>query len=200
MLTGDSLAGLSNADSIVELVGVSGYLSRADSVAGVTHDLNLKLTNAGEISALSITDGYQKDKHIFAGSVCGTGTFARATSKCGTLTYIFTGDVSGWEGKFSHAPEKDIGTAGLACTLLTFNGSREVNAAVTTNGNGELHVTVDDEHLAVGEKRDDEWKHYRRYADGDRGYKSKPEECRKCRHPAHGGDGRFGFRHRYRPG
>jgi len=152
VLTGDSLAGLSNADSIVELVGVSGYLSRADSVAGVTHDLNLKLTNAGEISALSITDGYQKDKHIFTGSVCGTGTFARATSKCGTLTYIFTGDVSDWEGKFSHAPEKDIGTAGLACTLLTFNGSREVNAAVTTNGNGELHVTVDDEHLAVGEK------------------------------------------------
>lgn len=151
-MSGDSLAGLSNPDSFVELRGVSGYLNRADSEAGVTYTQNLVLSDVGEAAALSITDGYQKDKRIFAGSVSGSGTFARATSKCGTLTYIFAGDVSGWDGAFSHAPEKDNGTAGLACTLVTFNGSREINAAVKTNGKGVLNVALDDENLVAGEK------------------------------------------------
>ncbi len=152
VMSGDSLAGLSNPDSFVELRGVSGYLNRADSEAGVTYTQNLVLSDVGEAAALSITDGYQKDKRIFAGSVSGSGTFARATSKCGTLTYIFAGDVSGWDGAFSHAPEKDNGTAGLACTLVTFNGSREINAAVKTNGKGVLNVALDDENLVAGEK------------------------------------------------
>ena len=141
---------LGNAGSVVELSGVSGYMSRADGGTGQAYAANLVLTDSGEAAAYSMTDGYRDDHRIYTGSVSGAGTYERATAKAGTQTLVFSGDVSEWIGTLSHKVGKDSGTGGLAVTNVTFSGSREINAAVVSDGYGELHVTVDDANLKSG--------------------------------------------------
>lgn len=141
---------LGNAGSVVELSGVSGYMSRADGGTGQTYAANLVLTDSGEAAAYSMTDGYRNDHRIYTGSVSGAGTYERATANCGTQTLVFSGDVSEWTGTLSHKVGKDDGRAGLAVTNVTFSGSREIKVNMVTDGYGEFHVSLDDENLAEG--------------------------------------------------
>lgn len=141
---------LGNAGSVVELSGVSGYMSRADSGTGQTYAANLILTDSGEAAAYSMTNGYRNDHRTYAGSVSGAGTYERATANCGTQTLVFSGDVSEWTGTLSHKVGQDDGWSGLAVTNVTFSGSREIKVNMVTDGYGEFHVSLDDENLAEG--------------------------------------------------
>lgn len=141
---------LGNAGSVVELSGVSGYMSRADGGTGQTYAANLVLTDSGEAAAYSMTDGYRNDHRIYTGSVSGAGTYERATANCGTQTLVFSGDVSEWTGTLSHKVGKDYGKADLAVTNVTFSGSREIKVNMVTDGYGEFHVSLDDKNLAEG--------------------------------------------------
>ena len=141
---------LGNAGSVVELSGVSGYMSRADGGTGQAYAANLVLTDSGEAAAYSMTDGYRNDHRIYTGSVSGAGTYERATANCGTQTLVFSGDVSEWTGTLSHKVGKDYGKADLAVTNVTFSGSREIKVNMVTDGYGEFHVSLDDKNLAEG--------------------------------------------------
>ena len=152
-LAGDTLSGLSGADSWVELYGVSGYLSRADAQTGAqTYAANLKLTDAGETAAWDLNNGYKGDIRTFTGKISGEGTLLRSSYKGTDQTLIFTGDVSEWRGSLKHEPDSSKNSGAVVKTDVTFSGSSEINVAMRTNGKGELNVTIDDEHLSAGSK------------------------------------------------
>ena len=152
-LAGDTLSGLSGADSWVELYGVSGYLSRADAQTGAqTYAANLKLTDAGETAAWDLNNGYKGDIRTFTGKISGEGTLLRSSYKGTDQTLIFTGDVSEWRGSLKHEPNASKNSGAVVKTDVTFSGSSEINVAMRTNGKGELNVTIDDEHLSAGSK------------------------------------------------
>ena len=152
-LAGETLSGLSDEDSWVELYGVSGYLSQADAAAGAqTYGMNLKLTDAGETAAWNLNNGWNGDVRTFTGMVCGTGTLNRNHFKGTEQTLIFAGDVSGWSGALEHNATSATNNGQKVKTNVTFNGSSEINVAMRTNGKGELNVTLDDANLAAGSK------------------------------------------------
>ncbi len=152
-LAGETLSGLSDEDSWVELYGVSGYLSQADAAAGAqTYGMNLKLTDAGETAAWNLNNGWNGDVRTFTGMVCGTGTLNRNHYQGMEQTLIFAGDVSGWSGALEHNATSATNNGQKVKTNVTFNGSSEINVAMRTNGKGELNVTLDDANLAAGSK------------------------------------------------
>ena len=152
-LAGETLSGLSDEDSWVELYGVSGYLSQADAAAGAqTYGMNLKLTDAGETAAWNLNNGWNGDVRTFTGMVCGTGTLNRNHDQGTEQTLIFAGDVSGWSGALEHNATSATNNGQKVKTNVTFNGSSEINVAMRTNGKGELNVTLDDANLAAGSK------------------------------------------------
>ena len=150
-LAGDTLAGLSTEQSTVELCGVRGYLSRADSETGAqTYAANLKLTNNGSSAAWNLNNGYNGDVRIFSGDISGTGTLQRSSYKGTNQTLIFTGDTSGWTGTLQHSPDLASNSGALVTTDVTFSGTAELNVALLKNNKGKFNVTLDDEHLAPG--------------------------------------------------
>ena len=152
-LAGETLSGLNQESSWVELFGVSGYLSQADAAAGAqTYGMNLKLTDAGETAAWNLNNGWNGDVRTFTGMVCGTGTLNRNHYKGTEQTLIFAGDVSGWSGALEHNATSATNNGQKVKTNVTFNGSSEINVAMRTNGKGELNVTLDDANLAAGSK------------------------------------------------
>ncbi len=93
------LSHLGNAQSTITLSGVQGYLGRGDTLTGneaQVYDFNLVLENGAYNYALSITDSYYGDVHIFRGNVSGSGTLTNTRTR---HTLIFAGDVSQWTGK-----------------------------------------------------------------------------------------------------
>ena len=152
-MAGETLSGLNQEGSWVELFGVSGYLSQADAAAGAqTYGMNLKLTDAGETAAWNLNNGWNGDVRTFTGMVCGTGTLNRNHYKGTDQTLIFAGDVSGWSGALEHNATSATNNGQKVKTNVTFSGSSEINVAMRTNGKGELNVTIDDEHLSAGSK------------------------------------------------
>lgn len=152
-LAGETLSGLSDEDSWVELYGVSGCLSQADAAAGAqTYGMNLMLTDAGETAAWNLNNGWNGDVRTFTGMVYGTGTLNRNHYKGTEQTLIFAGDVSGWGGALEHNATSATNNGQKVKTNVTFNGSSEINVAMRTNGKGELNVTLDDANLAAGSK------------------------------------------------
>lgn len=152
-MAGETLSGLNQESSWVELFGVSGYLSQADAAAGAqTYGMNLKLTDAGETAAWNLNNGWNGDVRTFTGMVCGTGTLNRNHYMGSEQTLIFAGDVSGWSGALEHNATSATNNGQKVKTNVTFNGSSEINVAMRTNGKGELNVTLDDANLAAGSK------------------------------------------------
>ena len=152
-LVDDTLSGLSNANSAVELNGVSGYLSRADAQTGAqTYDVNLKLTDNENAAAWNLNNGYNGDKRIFTGEITGTGTLERSSYRGTHQTLVFTGDTSGWTGVINHLPDSATSSGAPISTNVTFSGTQVLNVSTSTNGKGELNVTLDDEHLQAGSK------------------------------------------------
>lgn len=152
-MAGETLSGLNQESSWVELFGVSGYLSQADAATGAqTYGMNLKLTDAGETAAWNLNNGWNGDVRTFTGMVCGTGTLNRNHYKGTEQTLIFAGDVSGWSGALEHNATSATNNGQKVKTNVTFNGSSEINVAMRTNGKGELNVTLDDANLAAGSK------------------------------------------------
>lgn len=152
-MAGETLSGLNQESSWVELFGVSGYLSQADAAAGAqTYGMNLKLTDAGETAAWNLNNGWNGDVRTFTGMVCGTGTLNRNHYQGTEQTLIFAGDVSGWSGALEHNATSATNNGQKVKTNVTFNGSSEINVAMRTNGKGELNVTLDDANLAAGSK------------------------------------------------
>ncbi len=153
-LTGSTLANMNidtlakGANSTVELSGVKGYMSRADSQGGAkTYAANLILTNHGEAAAWDINNGYDGDSRTFSGKVSGKGDIVRSSSKGTVQNIIFSGDTSEWSGAFTHDVDQGVSNNATIITNLTFNGSAEINAEISTNGKGELNVTLDDANI-----------------------------------------------------
>ena len=122
---------LGNANSWVELKGVSGYPIKADTI-----NTNILLTNNGDSPALSILNGWTGSVVTFAGQVSGSGDIARSAGSGGTQTYVFAGDVSEWDGSFKNT----VTTNG---TIVKFTGGSDINASFYRSGNYNLQVVVD---------------------------------------------------------
>ncbi len=124
---------LGNANSWVELKGVSGYPIQSDTI-----NTNILLTNSGSSPALNILNGWGDSTVTFAGQVSGSGDIMRGSYQGGAQTYAFTGDISGWTGSFKS------GTS--SATTVMFAGGSVVNAGVNQSGNTEhiIHVVLDD--------------------------------------------------------
>lgn len=152
-LTGSNIAGLNidllskGANSSVELSGVTGYLTQANGNNAKTYATNLILSNKGESAAWSLTNGWSGDTRTFSGSVSGSGDIVR-TSWRGTVQNIeFSGNTAGWTGEFKHDVDSGAQNGVVVKTNLTFSGSSEINAEISTNGKGELNVTLDDANI-----------------------------------------------------
>ena len=151
-MTGSTLAGLNldtlskGANSSVELSGVSGYLNKASTTAQ-TYAANLILTDNGDKAAWEINNGWNGDTRTFTGTISGEGSIRRTTWNGTKQNIIFAGDTSQWDGVFSHEIDKGEQNGITIVTNLTFNGSSEINAEITTNGKGELNVTLDDANI-----------------------------------------------------
>ncbi len=156
-----------NANSTVEFKGVTGYLSQANTEAGgVTYAANIKLTNStiaddpsttdvdesATLAALTLNNGWEKDKRTFSGKVSGTGDIMRVgqggTSSWGKeQSYTFSGDVSEWNGSFIHdfdisetASDKKNGVT----STVTFSGDATViNAGMKHVAGNALAVIID---------------------------------------------------------
>ena len=130
-----------NANSSVELSGVSGYWQGSP-----VFNTNVILTNPSNgTPAVKVTNANAGAEITFAGSVSGTGDIYRNTGAGGTQTYIFAGDVSDWFGTF-----KNNWTT--IATIVKFTGSSEVNANFDRGiGNGNklynLQLIVDDSNM-----------------------------------------------------
>ncbi len=151
-MTGSTLTGL-NLDSLakgdnssVELSGVKGYLNQANETAQ-TYAANLILTDNGDKAAWEINNGWSGDTRTFTGTISGEGSIRRTTWNGTKQNLIFAGDTSQWDGVFSHEVDKGAQNGVTIITNLTFNGSSEINAEITTNGKGELNVTLDDANI-----------------------------------------------------
>ena len=130
-----------NANSSVELSGVSGYWQGSP-----VFNTNVILTNPSNgTPAVKVTNANSGAEITFAGSVSGTGDIYRNTGAGGTQTYIFAGDVSDWFGTI-----KNNWTT--SATIVKFTGSSEVNANFDRGiGNGNklynLQLIVDDSNM-----------------------------------------------------
>lgn len=129
---------LGNTNSWVELKGVSGYPIQSDTI-----NTNVRLTNNGNTSALNILNGFSDTTVTFAGQVSGSGDIMRGSYQGGAQTYVFSGDISGWNGSFKS------GTA--TSTTVQFSGGSEVNAGVNQSGNTShvIHVVLDDSSMTT---------------------------------------------------
>lgn len=150
-LTGSTLAGQSldsfgNANSTVELCGVSGYTSQADGSGGASYDVNIKLADQGNTAAWTLNNGWAGDTRTLNGTISGSGSIVRSTSTGGTQSYIFAGDVSRWTGAFR---TQATGSE----TKLSFTGTSVLNVALDNllaNGTRcNLQITLDDSTMAT---------------------------------------------------
>ena len=152
-MTGSTMAGLNidtlakGADSSVELSGVNGYLSQANGSNAKTYATNIILTNNGDAAAWTINNGWNGDTRTFTGEVSGDGTIKRSSWRGTVQNMVFAGDTSQWTGAFEHAVDSGSSNGATVVTNLTFNGTTEINAEISTNGKGELNVTLDDANI-----------------------------------------------------
>ncbi len=123
----------------IELSGVSGMFAKGDSTCTV----NLILTDkADETAAFSVNNGWNGDHVTFSGAVSGSGTLKRSASSGSAKTFTFTGDVSGWTGKFDSAFDAENGYK----TLIEFSGNATtINASVTSTGDSLVNVTINND-------------------------------------------------------
>lgn len=147
-LNGQSLDTFANAQSTVELCGVSGYLSQANNTAR-TYAGNIILTNNGNTVAWNINNGWNNDTRTFEGTISGTGTLKRSSNLGTVQNIIFAGDTSGWTGALVHEPNYAANSGATVKTNVTFSGSQLINVAMSTNGKGEFNITLDDAHLVT---------------------------------------------------
>lgn len=152
-MSGSTMAGLDidtlakGANSSVELCGVKGYLNQANGNKAKTYAANIILTNNGDAAAWTLNNGWSGDTRTFTGDISGEGTILRSSWRGTVQNMVFAGDTSQWTGVFDHAVDSGSQNGVTVVTNLTFNGSSEINASITTNGKGELNVTLDDANI-----------------------------------------------------
>lgn len=113
-----SLNDLGNANSWVQISGVSGYACGEDNTISPTVTANLILADG---DALTLNNGSSGSTTTFSGKVKGAGDidFAWNGGNANT-TVAFTGDVSSWNGKFkvtSAASERTVSFSGDATSI-----------------------------------------------------------------------------------
>lgn len=113
-----SLNDLGNANSWVQISGVSGYACGEGNTISPTVTANLILADG---DALTLNNGSSGSTTTFSGKVKGEGDidFAWNGGNANT-TVAFTGDVSSWNGKFkvtSAAAERTVSFSGDATSI-----------------------------------------------------------------------------------
>ncbi len=135
---------LYNAESWVELAGVSGYLSLGNAVS---INANIRLTDVGDKAAINHNNGNKGDIRTFNGKIEGTGTWERTRYNGTVQSYVFAGDVSGWKGAFINCTPASGNSVDIV-TNLTFQGASDINVNISNPGDGEsagaLNVTIND--------------------------------------------------------
>lgn len=136
-VAGLNLNSLANNNSTVEFNGASGYFTRSTSPNYQTYTSNIILTNNGNNPAFNNNNGWDGDKRTFSGNISGDGTFKRTAN--GTVqTFIFSGDVSGWTGKFENNSTENYDTN------VKFEGNAtSININMEkSGGDGKLNVEI----------------------------------------------------------
>ena len=155
-LTYFNIDALGNADSTVELTGVSGHLLATTADNETTYNTNLKLVDDGDIKALTLTDGWKAGTNVFAGDVSGSGSFVMASDVPSGMSVKFTGNLSEWDGAFvGNNTDKSVNlniasTGNVGADIISQQGTLNVtfSGASTTMkgdigyGTGVLNMTV----------------------------------------------------------
>ncbi len=117
-----------NAKSSVELSGFSGYFSEQNDG---TVSTNIKLTNSSTSDrnyAVNITNGYADKTLTFTGKISGDGTFKNTANVA--QGFLFTGDVSGFSGKFEQS--------GTGVLMFGNNSAGATTGGSSVSGTGEI--------------------------------------------------------------
>ena len=117
-----------NAKSTVELSGFSGYFSEQNDG---TVSTNIKLTNSSTSDrnyAVNITNGYADKTLTFTGKISGDGTFKNTANVA--QGFLFTGDVSGFSGKFEQS--------GTGVLMFGNNSAGTTTGGSSVSGTGEI--------------------------------------------------------------
>lgn len=129
-----SLNDLGNANSWVQISGVSGYACGEGNTISPTVTANLILADG---DALTLNNGSSGSTTTFSGKVKGEGDidFAWNGGNANT-TVAFTGDVSSWNGKFKV-------TSAAAERTVSFSGdSTSISASVENSSAQKLNLKV----------------------------------------------------------
>ena len=95
----DGLNAMGREGSTVEFNGASGYWQSGK----LTYSRDIKLTDNGNVSALTISNGYSSNtSYTFSGKISGNGTFELKGTAV-TQRYIFSGNIDDWTGLFKAA-------------------------------------------------------------------------------------------------
>lgn len=140
-VTNFNLNSMANDNSMVEFNGASGYFTQSDRTYQ-TYTPNIILTNKGNTPAFTNNNGWSGDQRTFSGRISGDGTFKR-TSAGTNQTFIFSGDVSGWTGKFENADVTKRGQTDPETHVKFRGNATSINIEmVHSGGNGKLNVEI----------------------------------------------------------
>ena len=128
-----------NESSWVEVSGISGYINDAWNSTEKTFAVstNIIFTDAEDGSpAFKQTNNNSDSTIYFTGNISGSGTYENAiSSPANSVTYAFSGDISGWTGAFKQTVNKT--------TTLKFTGdATDVNIDILGES-GVLNIEFD---------------------------------------------------------
>ncbi len=131
-----TLNSLGNENSWVKISGVTGYLCGIDNNASPTITANLELVG----NAMTLTNGSSNSTSTFSGKIKGDGDIDFAWGAgAGNVTIAFTGDVSGWNGKFKVTST----AAGTQERTVSFSGNAtDINADVVNSSAKKTNLNV----------------------------------------------------------
>ncbi|MDO4954937.1 MAG: autotransporter-associated beta strand repeat-containing protein [Akkermansia sp.] len=132
-----------NIASTIEFAGVAGNNMYFAGHGGGIHTLNRDVifTDVNNTSAVKLTNGYSAaGAYEFAGNVSGHGTFELNKSNV-TYHFIFSGDVSDWDGQFKVTNASNNSDYGGTWVKFA-NKASVVNATINKVG-GDLRVIAD---------------------------------------------------------
>ncbi len=135
-----SLNDLGNANSWVQISGVTGYACGENDNANPEVTANLILA---EGDALSLNNTSSNSTTTFSGKVKGAGNvyFAKESDNENTAV-AFTGDISGWTGKFKVTSS----ATGARERTVSFSGDAvSINASVENSSAQKLNLKVEND-------------------------------------------------------
>lgn len=119
-----------NANTTLELNGVSGYLFGTKYTETFTHNAKIILSGNG----LTLNNGFSNNTNQFNGSISGEGQLTLSGPPAHKL--IFAGNTAGWTGDITLNSDVAATTSNII-----YSGTEEINNAISVT-KGKLNLTL----------------------------------------------------------